>query len=97
MFEQVTFIVTAVAPTADQPDHPAPPRQHDGALLSGFAHTKQLLLPFYNEQLAHRLPKVVPYDDPGQVDEIPRRADGLVAAIPPEPSSPERGEGCSDA
>ena len=67
---------------AEQPDQRA-----DFAHL---AEQDQLPLLFYDEQLAHRLSKVVPYQDDGRVGEILREADRLLAAIPPERFSFER-------
>jgi len=48
------------------------------------ADQDRLILLFYDEQLRHQLNKVVPYQDPGTVRAIVRRAERLLATIPPE-------------
>lgn len=83
-------VIRTVVTVYDQPERPLaletftnaeqPDQREDFARL---AEQDQLLLLFYDEQLAHRLSKVVPYQDEGRVGEILRRADGLLAAIPP--------------
>jgi hypothetical protein len=54
------------------------------------AEQYQLPLLFYDELLTHRLSKVVPYHDGGKVVAILRRANGLLATIPPDRFSFER-------
>lgn len=90
-------VIRTVLTVYDQPERPLaletftnaeqPDQREDFARL---ASQDQLLLLFYDEQLRHRLSKIVPYDDDGRVGEILRRADSLVAAIPPEWFSFER-------
>ena len=67
---------------AEQPDQRA-----DFARL---ASQDELLLLFYDDRLAHRLTKAVPYHDDGQVREILQNADALLTTIPPERFSFER-------
>jgi hypothetical protein len=90
-------VIRTVLTVYDQPERPLaletftnaeqPDQREDFARL---ASQDQLPLLFYDEQLAHRLSKVVPYQDEGQVGEILRQADGLLAAIPSERFSFER-------
>jgi hypothetical protein len=42
------------------------------------------MLLFYDEQLAHRLTKVVPQDDPGQSAQVLAAAERVLATIPKE-------------
>lgn len=67
---------------AEQPDQRA-----DFARL---ASQDELLLLFYDEQLTHRLSKVVPCQNEGHVEEILSQADDLLAAIPAGQFSFER-------
>jgi hypothetical protein len=90
-------VIRTVLTVYDQPQRPLaletftnaeqPDQREDFARL---ASQDQLLLLFYDEQVAHRLSKVVPYQDEGRVGEILKEADGLLAAIPPERFSFER-------
>ena len=90
-------VIRTVLTVYDQPERPLaletltnaeqPDQRADFARL---AEQDQLLLLFYDEKLAHRLSKVVPYQDEGEVGAILREADGLLAAIPPEQFSFER-------
>jgi hypothetical protein len=90
-------VIRTVLTVYDQPQRPLgletftnaeqPDQREDFARL---AEQDQLPLLFYDEQLRHRLSKVVPYDDDGRVGEILGEADRLLAAIPPERFSFER-------
>lgn len=90
-------VIRTVLTLYDQPERPLaletftnaeqPDQRKDFVRL---AQQDQFLLLFYDEKLRHRLSKVVPYQDEGQVEEILRQADGLLTAIPPERFSFER-------
>ena len=51
--------------------------------FAALADQEQLLLLFYDEQLQHRLTKLVPYPERGEVATILTRAEALRAAIAP--------------
>ena len=51
--------------------------------FAALADQEQLLLLFYDEQLQHRLTKLVPYPERGEVPTILTRAEALRAAIAP--------------
>jgi len=84
-------VIRTVLTVYDQPDRPLaletftnveqPDQREDFAHL---AEQEQLLLLFYDEQLAHRLSKVVPYQDQGTIQAILSRAERELAGIPPD-------------
>ncbi|MGH9963065.1 MAG: hypothetical protein ACREBC_39110 [Pyrinomonadaceae bacterium] len=90
-------VIRTVLTIYDQPARPlgletftnaAQPDQRDD--FARLASQDQLPLLFYDERLAHRLSKVVPYQDEGQVGEILMQAESILAAIPRERFSFER-------
>jgi hypothetical protein len=64
-----------------------PDQRADFAALTA---QNRLLLLFYDEQLRHRLNKMVPYRDDGTITTIVAQADQLLAAIPKDRFSFER-------
>jgi hypothetical protein len=82
-------VIRTVLTIYDRPANPlaletysnvADPQQR--ADFAALATQDQLVLLCYDEQLAHRLSKVVPYRDAGTIAAIVGRADQLLAAIP---------------
>lgn len=51
--------------------------------FAALANQERLILLFYDEQIRHRLTKLVPYPDRGDVPRILTRATEIAAAIPP--------------
>ncbi len=84
-------VIRTVVTVYDQPTNPLAletysnvedPQQR--AAFAALADQDRLVVLCYDERLAHRLAKVVPYRDAGTVAAIVARADQLLAAIPHE-------------
>jgi len=74
----------------DQPQHPLRvetfinvAEEDQRADFAALADQELLLLLFYDEQLQHRLTKLVPYPERSEVPTILARADELRATMPP--------------
>jgi hypothetical protein len=83
-------VIRTVLTIVDQPQHPLRvetfinvAEEDQRADFATLADQEQLLLLFYDEQLQHRLTKLVPYPERSEVPIILNRAEELRAAIAP--------------
>ncbi|HEY8743029.1 MAG TPA: hypothetical protein VIU62_08020 [Chloroflexota bacterium] len=83
-------VIRTVLTIVDQPQRPLRvetfcnvAEEDQQADFAALADQERLLLLFYDEQLRHRLSKLVPYPERSDVPRILARAEQLRAAIPP--------------